>query len=472
MEERRTLINISRKTFLQVTVLLLVLMLAAAVLTYIVPKGRFGMNEDGTYDYSSYQETEEIKGIPVYKGLLAPFLVFASDDGLTLIMLSLFLLVISSAFQVMDDTGGIKALVSQVSSVFKGNRYLFVSAVSLLFMCFGAFLGLFEEMLTMLPIAAALSVTMGFDRFTGFLISIVSCGFGFATAVTNPFTVLLASEIIGADPVAGIWFRLVIFAVMYLVLQIFIRLYIRKIEKDPAASLTGAVATGDNSGIKEDGPAEKDKKRLTLTYGIFLTLSLIIIVVCSFLPSVRSYSVVILTAYFLIMGILAGVISGAPLKNVMKSFLRGITGALPTIVFIALAASVKYIFEEGMIMPTIVSAINRAATGRDPFKIAIMIYAVVLVLEFFISSSTAKAILIMGILKAVEIGLTKNMSVLIYTFADGYTNVLFPTSPVLMIGLSMIGVDYFRWVKKSLPLFLVTLILVIGFLLLGITIGY
>ena len=65
MEERRTLINISRKTFLQVTVLLLVLMLAAAVLTYIVPKGRFGMNEDGTYDYSSYQETGEIKGIPV-----------------------------------------------------------------------------------------------------------------------------------------------------------------------------------------------------------------------------------------------------------------------------------------------------------------------------------------------------------------------------------------------------------------------
>ena len=59
-----------------------------------------------------------------------------------------------------------------------------------------------------------------------------------------------------------------------------------------------------------------------------------------------------------------------------------------------------------------------------------------------------------------------------YTFADGYTNVLFPTSPVLLISLSMIGVDYFKWVKKSVPLFVVNLALVIGLIALGIVLGY
>jgi uncharacterized ion transporter superfamily protein YfcC len=96
----------------------------------------------------------------------------------------------------------------------------------------------------------------------------------------------------------------------------------------------------------------------------------------------------------------------------------------------------------------------------------------VLVLEFFISSSTAKAILVMGLLAMVNTGLSKQMLVLLYTFADGYTNVIFPTSPVLLISLSMIEVDYFSWVKKSAPLFAVNLVLVLAFIALGIVVGY
>ena len=164
--------------------------------------------------------------------------------------------------------------------------------------------------------------------------------------------------------------------------------------------------------------------------------------------------------------------TGAAPRSVFGSFLKGVVGALPTIVFIAIASSVKYIFDEGAIMPTIVHQINELVTGRDLFVIALVLYAIVLVLEFFISSSTAKAILVMGMLAVVNVGLSKQMLVLIYTFADGYTNVLFPTSPVLLIGLSMIEVDYFKWVKKSAPLFAVNLALVILFIILGIVIKY
>jgi uncharacterized ion transporter superfamily protein YfcC len=156
----------------------------------------------------------------------------------------------------------------------------------------------------------------------------------------------------------------------------------------------------------------------------------------------------------------------------LKSFLSGVIGALPTVVFIALASSVKYIFDEGAIMPTVVHSINTLVAGHSPFVVALVLYAIILVLEFFISSSTAKAILVMGMLAIVSVPLSKQMLVLIYTFGDGYTNVLFPTSPVLLISLSMIGVDYFKWVRKSAPLFLVNLALVVGFIALGIAFGY
>ena len=74
----------------------------------------------------------------------------------------------------------------------------------------------------------------------------------------------------------------------------------------------------------------------------------------------------------------------------------------------------------------------------------------------------------MSVLSVLTLNLTKEMQVLIYTFADGYTNLLFPTSPVLLIGLSMIEFSYFKWLRKSWPLFAVTFLLVVVFLMIGI----
>ena len=476
MEKNKTLINISKKTFIQVTALLLCLLSVAIVMTYIVPAGRFGTLPDGGIDYSVYEPADDIKGISIWKGVLAPVLVFASSDGLTLIMLSLFLLVISAAFQVMNDAGGIRSMVGAVSGRFSGRRRLMIAMVSLMFMCFGAFLGLFEEMLTMLPIVTVLCLAVGYDSFTGFLVCTISCGFGFASAVTNPFTVLLACEIIGANPMDGVWYRVVIFAVMYLLLQGFISLYLRRLSKDPANSCTferdRRLRENADFDSSKENKNDKNEKRTRVVYGLFLTISLVLIAVCSFVTALRDYTVPVLIAYFLIFGILAGVMCSMPLGSVMKSFVRGLTGTLPAVAFIALSASVKYVFDEGSIMPTIANRMNVLAEGKDPFVIALTVYVVVLVLEFFISSSTAKAILVMGLLSVVSLGISDNMSVLIYTFADGYTNVLFPTSPVLLISLSMIGVDYFKWVKKSLPLFAANLALVILFIMLGIVIGY
>ncbi len=469
----RTLINISKKTFVQVTILLAALLVFAIVLTYLAPKGEFGTLPDGEPDYLSYHPLPGRGGIPILRGIFAPVLVFFSGDGLTLAMLSLFLFIISAAFQVMNDMGGVRALLGAVSARFSQRKKLLLVLLSLLFYCFGSFLGLFEEMLTMLPIVAALCLMLGYDSFTGFLCCTISCGFGFAGAITNPFTVLLASQLIGVNPLEHIWLRVVVFVVMFALLQGFLFLYLRRLQKDPGASLTKAHddqlrALGERAA--ESDPAREKKARKV--YAVFLLAALALIVVCSLLSALRDYTVVALIVYFLFGGIAAGLLVSGDLRTVLKSFGRGFVAALPTLVFIALAASLKYVLVESSVLPTVVHQIDRLTAGKSVWAIALVIYLIVLLLEFFISSSTAKAILLMGILSMVHTGLSKQMLVLLYTFGDGYTNVLFPTSPVLLLSLSMIGVDYFTWVKKSLPLFLVNLLLVIGFILLGVAVHY
>ena len=483
MEKReRTLINISKKTFIHVVLLLLGLMVLSIILTYVIPRGTFSITEDpatGRITDISYNSLPEKSGIPIWKGILAPVLVFTSSDGISLIMLSLFLFVISAAFQVMNDVGGIRSIVENVSARFRTRPVLLLVLVSFLFYCFGSFLGLFEEMLTMLPIVTALCVVLGYDSFTGFICCILSCGFGFAGAITNPFTVLYASQLIDVNPLINIWFRILIFVVMFGLLMAFLLLYIRRIRKNPYDSMTYIHDTIYRETMSESDNAEspQDPKRVRIIYTVFLLVSLGLIILSSSLSALRDYTVVILTAYFLIGGLLVGSLTAGSFRKAGKSFANGLLGALPTLVFISLAASIKYVLVEGCVMDTITNQINSLINGGNIYFIALAIYLIVLVLEFFISSSTAKAILVMGVLAMIyrsnpALGLSKEMLVLLYTFGDGYTNVIFPTSPILLISLSMIEVNYISWVRKSSLLFLVNFLIVVAFIILGVAVGY
>ena len=472
MANDNRLIDLPKKTVIQVTALLVSIMLVSIVLTYRIPGGEFGTLSDGSPDYSVYIRRDDFTGVPLLKGIFAPILVFFSSDGLTLLVLSLFLIVVAGAFQIMSDVGGVHSLIGSLSKKFSGHKYLLIIMMSLLFYSLGAFLGQFENMLTLLPIVASLCVLLGYDSYTGFLCCIASTGIGFATAITNPFTVVLASNIIDVSPMAKIWYRLIIFAVIFLILIGFIFLYIRKIEKDPRSSLTyegdEKLRAGETKAVFDDA----NEAHVRRVYTVFLVLAVILVIVTALIESIRDYSVVFLTVYFLVGGIIAGKLACHDMRKVFQGLKTGLVSALPAILLVAVASSVKFVFVQGQVLPTIVNQMNEITSGVAPLGVALIVYVIVLVLEFFISSSTAKAILVMSMLSVANLGLSKTMLVLIYTFADGYTNMLFPTSPVLLLGLSMINVSYFTWVKKSAPLFTAITLAVVAFLAIGIRIGY
>ena len=468
--KNKKLINISTKTFIGVAILLFLLMVAAIVMTFVLPKSEFIYEGEKVIGVASLDEKG---GIPIWKGILSPFLLLGADGGIAIIMLCIFLLVIAGAFQAMNDNNGIKVIVSRIINKFKDKKFLLLCVIALIFMVFGAFLGLFEEMLTLLPIVAILTLSLGYDSFTGFLISIVACGFGFSTAITNPFTVIFASNLLGMEtPFVKVWFRIIIFIVMYGLMVLTIFLYIRRLKNKPESSLTYErdLNLKDEEFTNEEIPNEK---KIFISYVSFFATATATIIIFSAISAIRKYTVPGLIAVFLIGGILVSLISTDwDFKKTFKSFGKGVVSVLPTLVFILMASSIKYILAEGHVLPTIVNSVNNAVADKNIYAITFILFAIILGLEFFISSSTAKAVFVMSIVGMLTLGLSKEMLVLIYTFADGYTNLLFPTSPVLLIGLSMLGVSYFTWLKKSWPLFIVTFSLVAIFLVIGIAIAF
>ena len=404
------IINMSKKTYITVVIMLGVLILGSILLTYLVPSGHFEeiIGADGTitYNYENYIMDADSSGINIFKGIFAPFLVLGSADGITLIMLSIFLLIVTGTFQVMNDVNGMKVLVQNLIKKFSNNKKLLIAVITLVFMMFGSFFGLFEETLALYPLIIIVTVGIGYDSFTGFLICIVASAFGFASAITNPFTVLMASEIMGISPMTHIWYRIIIFILMYGLLLLFIFLHIKKITKNPELSPTYEhdLKKKEHHVTYEEIP---NSSLIGRTYLIFLAIALAIVITVTSISFLRDYIVVFLMGFFLIGGPIAGYVCIKDFKKVMKSFLDGIISAVPTILLILMAASVKFILEESSVLPTIANSISHVVEGKDTFLLAVMIYVIILILEFFISSSTAKAVFVMGILSCVNLNVVR-----------------------------------------------------------------
>jgi uncharacterized ion transporter superfamily protein YfcC len=147
---------------------------------------------------------------------------------------------------------------------------------------------------------------------------------------------------------------------------------------------------------------------------------------------------------------------------------------LPAVIMIAIASSVKLVMDESGIIDTVMYLVLSLLIGKSKFITILLIYALILFLQLFIGSASAKIFLVMPIVLPITntLGISPSLVILTYCMADGFTDVILPTNPVLLIGLSMANVSYFKWLKWTWKLQLLLFIISILVLLFGVFIGY
>ncbi|MFA5274796.1 MAG: AbgT family transporter [Candidatus Izemoplasmatales bacterium] len=476
--ERPELINISKKSFISVVVILLVLMIFAGVMTLLIPQGSYARDAGGGIIPDSFIYAADPVSYPFWRWFIAPVTILFSTDALNVIMISLFLLILGGTFSLMDKTGGIRVMIQKLIDKFQTKKYVLLRLVILVFMMFGAFFGIFEESVALLPIMIMLSLSLGWDTMTGIGMCLLAAGFGFASGITNPFSVGIASEFAGISVLSGVWYRLIVFVIMYLLLSTFLVIYAKRIEKNPSLSPT----------FKEDEKKTKDfdllsdqmPKNAGLIFKSYTTMFAVVLLVIILtgvleLTGLLSISAIpIIAIAFLVGGLISGVLITKNLKQTGKMFLGGALSVAPAVLLIFMAASVKHIIESGMIMDTILYYLANLLSGKSPIVGLLLIYALVLLIEFAIGSSSAKAFLVMPLLVPLVplIGISNELAILAFVFGDGYTNVIFPTNGVLLIGLSIASVSYPKWFKFTILLQLATLAVTVLMLVIGVWIGY
>lgn len=457
-----------------VAALLLAVLFFCGSLSYFVPQGAFERDADNNIIPGTYQ-AGEVEGIAIWRVLTAPLRVFVSEDAITIIMISIFLLVMSGVFNLLDKTGGIKTFIAYIMRSLRDSGGPVVCVTVLLFMLFGSLFGMFEELVTLLPLIIVFMLSMQLDTMVGLGACLLAACFGFSTAIANPFSVGTATQLAGIHVSSGVWLRILFFIVVYAVLCIFLMGYLKKIHRDPKSSLTYEMDQKKRESLtdqREDAPEER--QRIFRVYAVFFAIQGALLVAIACIRAISGLAIPILAASFLISGLIAGQLVCKDFRRVLACFLQGAAAMLPAVAMIALASSVKLVMVESNIIDTVMDAVLRLLTGKGKFVTILLIYALILFLQLFIGSASAKIFLVMPIVLPITnaLGISPTLVILTYCMADGFTDVILPTNPVLLIGLSMANVSYWKWLKWTWKLQLLLLSVSVLVLFFGVMIGY
>ena len=433
-------LGFSAKSFLTAIAVIFVLMVLTYVLTFMIPGGY----------------------IPFGKWILSPILVLGAEGNVSLIAVLAFLLIIGGVFNNLNKCGLTKYMLDQITYRFGRNRYGLLVVITLFFMAMGAFIGSFEECVPLVPIVVALAIRLGWDALVGLGTSLLAIGCGFASGICNPFTIGVAQELAGLPMFSGMWFRVLAFLCIYALLITFLYRYAKKIEKPlPEEPLV------------ENYTEDLAMKRAMISFAGIMLAGIAVVLSSAFIPALQDYTMIVVAITFLVAGLTATILSMND-KHMWKTFGYGVISVLPGVLMILMANSIKFTLVEGNILNPILEATITAAEKLPRWAVILFVYFVALVMNFFISSGSAKAFLLMPLILPVAeaFDISAQLCVLAYAFGDGFSNTFYPTNPVLLISLGIVNIDYGTWAKWSIKFQMANLFITSMLLLLGLVIGY
>ncbi|MBE5755123.1 MAG: YfcC family protein [Clostridiales bacterium] len=472
-KEEKSFATISVKSFVSVVVILVTMIAICGVLSLFVPQGHFLRNADGEIIAGTFVQTEA-QGLSFWKIITAPVRVFFVEGSLTIIMICLFLLIMSGVFNLLDKTNGIKAIMNKIVKKFDKKKRLVICITILFFMLFGSLFGLFEELVTLLPFITLFMLSLGFDTMTGLGVCMLAACFGFSAAITNPFSVGIASSFAGISTLSGVWLRIIFFFITYGVVCWFIFSHIRKITKNPEKSYTYEMDKEKRQNLEFSGELTEKDNKVFKVYMVFFIVQLVALVLIASIRAISGFAIPILSVTFLVGGIISGLLVCEEKKKVFAYLGKGALSMLPAVALIALASSVNLVMTESGIIDTLMNTVINFLDGKSVFVAVLFIYLFILVLQIFIGSASAKIFLIMPILLPIcqVIGLSPNLLILVYCMADGFSDMILPTNPVLLIGLSMSNISYGKWVKWTWKIQVAMLAVSLLVLFFGVQIGF
>ena len=417
-----------------------------AVLTWFVPGGQYVKADDGTLSY------ESVDAVPqTWQVMSAIYHGFVKQAGIIV-----FILVVGGAFWLLNATGAVEAGIQRFIVKIGKRDVLVLVALTVLFSLAGAVFGMSEETIPFVGIVVPLVVSMGYDAFMGMLVVYVASNVGFSSAFLNPFTVGIAQGMADLPLFSGMGYRIFCWAFLTVLMVAFVAIYARRTKKETSPRVTSELGRSDNTLTR--------RQSWILVVLLLTVVALIVGVTCWdwYMPEI--------TGLFLGMGIVCGIIAGFSANRIADELIAGARDILSAALVVGFASGIIVILQDGKVVDSILHGMQKGLDGSSPAASLTAMYGIQAIINFIIPSATAKAAITIPIMApfADMVGVSRQAMVLAFQFGDGFTNMVTPTSGVLVAALAMARIPYAEWVKwvwKG-----VTVLLALGLLLLLATV--
>ncbi len=407
---------------------------------------------------------------------------------------------------------------NRVVSAIGGDNLIFLLIMTM-FSIFGAVFGMSEETIAFVIIFVPLSISMGYDSIVGVSLCFVAAALGFAGAILNPFTIGIAQGLSNLPLFSGIEYRMFCWVIINIAGFSFILRYAKSIKKNPSKSsvneedkywhkrqedstvkieyhtpfqawiiyvilvsvlgvfawfypLTNMVL-GENSVSMPALPVLTGFFALTgwmtLRKSVhFFIIHILLLTILVLITGVMGYGwyIMEISTLFFAMGLATGISMKYSPNKITKLFLDGVKDIQSAALIVGLAGGIIIVLNNGNIIDTLLYNLSESISGMGKMASVGMMYVVQNLLNLVMPSGSAKAALTMPMMSQFSdlIGVSRQVTVMAYQFGDGFTNMITPTSGVLLGVLSVAKIPYDKWFRWILPLMII--LITLGFLLL------
>ncbi len=441
-----------------------------AILTWIIPAGKYDYKSDGEPIAGSYHEVEK-------NGQLPGDIVLAPLEGLYEgIDIAAFILMVGGFLGVIAKTGALDTGISNIIRTLKGKEKMLIPILMCAFALGGTTFGMSEETIAFYPLVIPIVVAAGYDTITAVSIILLGAGAGVLGSTVNPFATGIAAGFAGISLGDGILIRLIILAVVLVVSIWYVMRYASKVKSNPSYSI---VADMHEENLEHFASINGNEKLLTKNQKLALIIFAItfLVMIYAVIPFsdmgipiyTLSWWFPELSALFLVGAIILGILCRLQEKEIVDSFVAGAADLLGVAFIIGISRGITVIMNNGSITDTILNWGENALSGAGSIVFLLLTYIIYLPLSFLIPSTSGLATLSMPIMAPLAdfAGVSRDLVITSFQSASGIINLITPTSAVVMGGLAIGRVPYEKWLKYIWKLILVIFILTLLLLALG-----
>ena len=443
--------------------ILYAIVLIAGILTWVLPAGSFeraipeGMSRaiivPGTY--------AEIDSTPV--GFLALFR--AIPEGMIAAGNIIFLIMLSTGcFNIINRSGALESGVGIILKKVRGSKLPGTAVIWLmtfLFSLLGVVVGP-EIQIPFVAISVTIALGLGYDLMVGLALIAAGGGVGFALGPINASIIGTADAVMGLPTFSGQGLRWAMWFCGTCVTALVISLYASGVKKNPDKSFVKGIST-EGFGFSQDF----DQYQLNGKQAGVLVVLVGMLGVIIFGASKLGWYLNEMSAVFVIGGVLAGLVGGIKVNEIMDGFAEGAKGAANIAIIVGIARAIQVVLENGNIMDTVIYYLSAPLEGMNPYMAAIAITVIVGIIHFFIPSGSGIAVAVMPIIGpvAMMLGLTAQTAVLAFQVGAAVPNFVLPTIGAYIAMSSIAHVPVNKWwkfgVRITVPLYLISWVFVV-----------